>query len=301
MKKTVSTILRLLAAPLVVLVLASTPLMFMPARGIPTFSPGLALDAIGSWFDGLATGESFNYTLGQTSWRLLDTAPRFLAVSFLYVAIPGALGLALGMALGLRARGREGGMAAHALDTLYAIPDFILALLLQLAVLVCLDLTGFKLGRISYDATGGTAMLLPFIMMSFYPFAYSFRVSARKAKDAAAADFTTYARAKGLSERAIRLRHVGAAVVPSMEAELPSLLALMQTNLFMAEYLFSLPGITRLLFTAAFPGRNLQMTRGYQYPLAVAVLLGILAVYGASWLFFRGALGLVRRGLTGER
>lgn len=300
MKRALLTAIRILIAPLAVIVLASSPLLFAPVGSVPTFTPERALRAIEGWFLGLADGSSFTYLIGSVGWSFLDTFPRFLGVSFMYVALPGGLGLALGMVLGLRARGREGGLASSILDTAYAIPDFILALLLQLAVLVAMDFPGVKLGRISYDATTGPLLALPFVLMMFYPFAYSFRICARKARDAAAADFTTFARAKGLSERTIRLRHVGAAVIPSMRAELPSILALMQTNLFIAEYLFSLPGITRLLFTAAFPGRNLQITRDYQYTLAVSVMLGILLLYAASWLFFRLALSLVRRGLTGE-
>lgn len=297
------TLIRALAAPLTAVAIACAPLAVSAVDGIPRFTPGKALSAFASWFAGMADGSSFRYVIGATEWSLLDTAPRFLGVSFLYVALPGSLGLALGMAVSLALKGRKSrGAGSALLDSLYAVPDFIMALALQLLVLVAMDLGGFKLASLSYDGSGSVLIALPLILMAFYPFAYAFRVCSRTARDAAGSDYINYARAKGLSERAIRFRHVGAAVIPSMQAELPSILALMQTNLFIAEYVFSLPGITRLLFTQAFVTRMSQwFPPSYQFHLAASILLGILIVYAASWLFFRLALAAVRRVMTGER
>lgn len=300
MRALASLLLRIIAALLVVIVLAASPLLLSPRGSTQVFTPERATKAIGSWFVGLSDGSSFIYLIGLTKWNFFLTAPRFFLVSLAYLILPGVLGLTLGIMFGLMARGKEGGTVASLLDTLFAIPEFILALVLQMAVLVALDTFGLKLGKISYDPTSGIILLLPFLLMSFYPFAYSFRVCARKARDAAISDFTIFARAKGLSEKTIRLRHIGAAVTPAMEAELPSILALMQANLFLTEYLFALPGITKLLFTAAFPGRTPVWTEGYQYQLAVAVLLGIMLVYAVAWLAFKSALALARRMLTGE-
>ena len=110
-----------------------------------------------------------------------------------------------------------------------------------------------------------------------------------------------FALAKGLSVGTVRVRHVGAAVIPAIAYELPTLLGIMQANLFMAEYVFSLPGITRFLFQAAFSGRQPGWIERYQYSLAATILLGLMILYLAAWCFFRLALSLVRRALTGER
>lgn len=298
---TIKTVLGILAAPLVVVGVAAMPLMLESARGAPRLAPGRAIEAVVRWFGGLADGSSFRYVFGTTTWSFFDVAPRFFMVSFLYIALAGSAGMALGLVLGIRSRRGESGPVMRVVDTISTVPDFIVAIILQLVVITVLDRFGVKLSRISYDASSPVLILLPFVLMAFYPFAHVYRAAARSARDARTADWAVYARAKGVHERDIVRRHVGAAVVPAIGTELPTLLAMMQANLFVTEFVFSLPGITRFLFTVAFSGRSQGWMEFYQYPVAVAVLLGILLVYAAAWAFFRGALALLRAGLTGER
>ncbi len=283
------------------MLVAAIPLLFENHGGRPVLVLAPALDAIGGWLRGLADGSSFEYRYGTTVWNFFETAPLYFMVSFLYVALAGSLGLAGGMVLGLTLRGRFAAVVLSVCNTLFAIPDFIAAILLQLVTIVILDATGFKLGRISYDSTSGFLLALPFALMTMYPLAFSFRTVLRKSVEAEREPFAVYALAKGLDKRTVRLRHVGAAVVPAISEELPTLLGIMQTNLFMTEYIFALPGITRFLFRVAFSGRRPGWLEYYQYPVAVAVLLGVLALFLASWVFFKLALNLVRRAITGER
>lgn len=300
MRKAILSLARILLAPLVIIALAASPLLVAGGKEGLGISIGPAFEAIAQWLRGLADGSSFRYLIGKTEWNLVESTPRYFYVSMLYLLLPGSIGLALGTALGLAIPRTKGRALGSVLNFFFAIPEFIMALMLQLFALLFLDLAGTKLASISYDGRGHFLLLLPFALMTFYPFAYSFRLASRKAADAANADYTAYARSKGLSERTIRLRHVGAAVLPSMRAELPTILAIMQANLFLCEFIFSLPGITRLLFTSAFPGRMPGWMEGYQYRLAVWVLLGVLVLYGLAWLFYALALSLTRRGLTGE-
>lgn len=289
------------AAPLAVLLVAAIPLLFENHGGTPVLVFRPALDAALGWVRGLADGSSFRYRYGSTVWDFFETAPLYFMVSFIYIALAGSLGMAAGMVLGLILRGRPAAVALSILNTLFAVPDFIAALLLQLATIVIMDATGFKLGRISYDSTSGYLLALPFVLMLVYPLAFSFRTTLRKSVEAELEPYVVYALAKGLDKRTVRVRHVGAAVVPVMSAELPTLLGIMQTNLFMTEYIFALPGITRFLFKVAFSGRRPGWLEYYQYPVAVTVLLGVLALYLAAWAFFALALYLVRRAITGER
>jgi ABC-type dipeptide/oligopeptide/nickel transport system permease component len=300
MRKAVLSLARILAAPLIVMALAASPLLVTGGESGLGLSLGPALELMTQWLRGLSDGSSFRYLIGKTEWNLVQSTPRYFLVSLLYLLLPGSLGLAFGTALGLALPGTKGRLLGSALNFFFAVPEFIMALLLQLLSLSVLDLAGIKLASISYDGMGHFLILLPLVLMTFYPFAYSFRLASRKAADAAAADFTSYARSKGLSERTIRLRHIGAAVLPSMRAELPSILAIMQANLFLCEFIFSLPGITRLLFTSGFPGRRPGWFEGYQYRLVVWVLFGVLVLYGLAWLFYSLALSLTRKALTGE-
>ncbi|MBU0927408.1 MAG: hypothetical protein KKA67_06640 [Spirochaetes bacterium] len=288
-------------APIAVLCIAAAPLLFEKRAGVPVLVVGPALDAIAGWLRGLGDGSAFEYRFGATAWSFFDIAPHFFAVSFLYVASAGSVGLAGGMALGLSLRGRAAAAVSSFLGSLYAIPDFISAILLQLATIAILDATGFKIGRISHDAASEAFLLLPFLLLTVYPLAFAFKTTLRKSMDAEREPYAVFALSKGLSKRTVRLRHIGAAVVPALSAELPTLLGIMQANLFMAEYIFALPGITRFLFQVAFSGRRPGWIEEYQYSLAVSVLLGVMLLYLAAWGFFRLALYAVRRALTGER
>ncbi len=299
-RKATRSALKILAAPFVALAVASSPLLFSTRGDRQVFTPLPALEAISTWLRGLVDGSSFSYRVGITEWSVFETLPRFFLTSLLYILVPGALGAALGTGLGIVARKRHASWVLSVLNTLYAVPDFILALILQLAVISVLDLLGVKLARLSYDPRGGLFLLLPFLLMSMYPFAYCFRTASRKAQDTEKADFITFARAKGLCERTIRRRHIAAGVIPAIEAELPAILALMQANLFICEFVFSLPGVTRLLFTTAFTGRRIGWMDNYQYGVAAWVLIAVLLIYALSWVAFRLALRGTRKVLTGE-
>ena len=290
-----------LVSPLLVLLVAAIPLMFEKRDGVPVLVYRPALFAVAGWLQGLADGSSFQYINGATRWNFFETAPGYMATSFIYITLSGAAGIALGMTLGLALRGKAAAVAQSVLGTLFAIPDFILAILLQFLVIVVLDTFGVKLARISHDSVSGTLLTLPFVLMTLYPLAFTFRTTLRKSMEAEREPFAVYALSKGLARRTVRLRHVGAAVVPAISAELSTILGLMQANLFMTEYIFALPGITRFLFLVAFSGRRPGWIEKYQYPLAVSVLLGVLVLYLASWAFFRLSLYAVRRVLTGER
>jgi ABC-type dipeptide/oligopeptide/nickel transport system permease component len=133
-----------------------------------------------------------------------------------------------------------------------------------------------------------------------YPLCLSFRVAARSSRRIADEDFVVYARAKGLSEGQVLRRHVGAAVVPEIVRELPTILSFMQGTLFIVEYLFALPGIARFLFTTAFSGTRPGFYQVYQYNLGVFVLAGIGLAYVLVYAALRLSLALARKVLVNE-
>lgn len=293
--------IRWLLVPVGVLGVAALPLIAGRVDGVPRLTPMPALEAIASWIRGLADGTSFEYRMGATRWNFMQTAPSYLWSSFVYFALAGSIGIAGGMVAGLTVRGSPARWIGSVLDTIFAIPDFILAIVLQLAVIVVLDASGIKLARISHDATTGPVLALPLVLLTVYPLAWSFRTTLRAVRDATDQQFVTFALARGLSPAVVLRRHIGAAVFPVIEAEVPTMAGILQANLFMAEYLFSVPGITRFLFLVAFSGRRPGWMEWYQYQLAVDVLFGVVLLYAAAWMFFKGALRLARRVVTGER
>ena len=242
-------------------------------------------------------GSVLKFKIGLTSWDLREIFPKFLGVSFLYTAVPGAAGIALGTIAGAAFRSRRRGAMDRISDLALATPDFLLILVIQLAAVWLLDTFRIEL------SLGGNSRLafLPFSVMSVYPFFLARRCAAEASREAEASDYITYARAKGLPEGWILSRHLGAAVIPRLEAELPVIVSFMQGSLFITERAFSLPGMARLLFDSAFAGRRKIVLRTvYQYDHVVVSLVGLAVSCVCVYAVLRIALSLARKALTRE-
>lgn len=298
--------LRLLALCLAILAIAGAPLLaalpgnfLLPeARTLVSRSLGKVLETIWTFLIGLGDGSSLNFRIGQTSWNFLELAPGFLLASFANTAIPGALGIGLGSFAGAAWRSRRRGVLDRAADFVLATPDFLLVLVLQAAA-VRLAMGGIV--RIPISADGSALSPIPLLVMAVYPFCLSFRAAAAESRAAALSDHVAYARSKGLDEGTVLRRHVGAGIFPRMEAELPGIVTFMQGNLFVVEFLFSIPGMARFLFTSAFAGpHNYYLRAEYQYGVVALSLAGSVLSCVLTWLALRGALHLARKALIHE-
>ncbi len=284
-------------AAALVFLLAAAPILVAAKDGMPVLAPKALFEALAGWVRGLSDGESFRYVVGTTSWSLLEEAPLFLAVSFANLAVPGAAGVFLGALAGTVLRPRRRGWQDRAVDAFAATPDFIVALAAQAVAIGILAPLGLRI-RIGPGRAG--LSLLGLAVMGIYPFCFAYRAAARASRSVEGSDYVAYARSKGLSEREILRRHVGAAVVPALANELPTILSFMQGTLFIVEYLFGLPGVARFLFSAAFSGRRRGFYEVYQYDLGVFVLAGLGLAYALVYAFVRLALALARKALAHE-
>jgi len=283
---------------LVLVLLAPCPILFEARDGRLAVTLPLALRSVGLWFGGLADGSSWTFTSGVTTWDFAAVVPKFAAVTLAYLVIPGVLGLAGGFALGLARDPRRIQPLHSFVDTVlnaaFALPDFIFAVLAQLFVIVVLDATGYKLFTISYDPRRSVLLVLPLVVMTVYPFIYSYRSVMRAAARAGQASFVVNAEARGISKASLRYKHIGVAVLASLGTELPSILAMMMASIFIVEYSFSLPGMTRWLFTVAFSGSRRGWYDSYQFPLALNILLCMAAAYFVAMLGLRLALAVLK-------
>lgn len=283
---------------LAIIALALCPILFQVRDGRLTVNVALAFRSVVHWLSGLADGASWTFLSGTTSWDFAAVVPKFAVVTLAYLAIPGVLGLAGGFMLGLaRDPRRYGGgtsIVDAAMNVVFAIPDFILAVIVQLLVILVLDSTGLKLFSISYDPSRGALLALPMIVMTVYPFIYSYRRVLRSAARAGTASFVVNAEARGVPKASLRYKHIGVAVLSSLRTDLPSILAIMMTSIFVVEYSFSLPGMTRWLFTVAFSGSRRGWYDRYQFPLALNILLCMAAAYFIAMLTLRLMLATLK-------
>ncbi len=120
-----------------------------------------------------------------------------------------------------------------------ALPSFVLAVFLTIIFSVKLgwfDVLGWELGNYR-------KMVLPVVSLSVLPAAYIARVTRASMLEVLRQDYVRTARAKGLRERVVILRHtVSNALIPVLTIVGP-IFAFLITGSFIVETLFAIPGI----------------------------------------------------------
>lgn len=238
-----------------------------------------ALSRYLEWTGGLLQGHTALSTSYDTpTWdliaeRLAVTLPLALMAMLLTVGIALALGL-----FAASRHNRPGDVGVMALSQLgVAIPNFWLAILLILLFAVKLQWVsagGFPGWR---EAEGGgvweavRALLLPAVALASVQAAILARVTRSAVLDVMREDFVRTARAKGLTRRAVMVRHVlRNAMIPVltvMGLQFGNLI----TGAIVVENVFVLPGIGRLVFQAI-ANRDLVLVRDVVLLLAVCVI-----------------------------
>jgi oligopeptide transport system permease protein len=148
-------------------------------------------------------------------------------------------------------------------------PNFVLGIMLVLLFAVKFKFfpaTGWSSSPLleSFDLTSWKYVVLPVISLGSLPAAYIARITRASMLDVMHQDYVRTARAKGLRERMIVMRHiVRNALIPVLTLIGPIAAGLL-TGSFVIEYFFSIPGIGRAY---------VQAILGRDYPLIMATTL----------------------------
>jgi oligopeptide transport system permease protein len=159
-----------------------------------------------------------------------------------------------------------------------SVPNFVLAIFL--IVLFATKLKLMKIVQQSWSSPG--AWLVPAVILGFGTFAYITRLTRSTMLEVMQQDYIRTARAKGLAERVVVIRHMlRNALIPVVTILGPALAALV-TGSFIIEQMFAFPGSGRA-FVTAISQRDYSMIMGttliYAFLVAVANLTVDL-VYG---------------------
>jgi oligopeptide transport system permease protein len=190
-------------------------------------------------------------------------------LGLLALGVSVAAGVSLGVASALW-RNSAIDYAAAGFATLGAsVPSFILGMLLLVLFTA----------RLHWLPSGGWGTpqqaVMPVIALSALPAAYLARVTRASMLDALGQDYVRTARAKGLRERTVVLRHtLRNALIPVLTVTGP-LAAMLVTGSFLVEQLFAVPGIGRT-FVISVSGRDYGVIMGitlfYTFLVAAANL-----------------------------
>ena len=201
-------------------------------------------------------------------------------VSFRLGAAALVLALVFGTGLGVLAALRARTLADHALRGLalagLAVPNFVVAPLLVLAFAVglgWLPAGGWEAGR-------PLDLVLPVVVLALPQAAYIARLMRGSMLEVLQQSHVRTARAKGLPERRVVLRHaLPPAFMPVLSYLGPAAAALV-TGSVVVEQIFGLPGIGRYFVQAA-------INRDY------TLVLGVVVLYGALIILFNLAVDLL--------
>jgi len=216
---------------------------------------------------GNALQGDFGPSFAQRSRTVADiigqTFPVSLALGLVAMTIALAVGLTLGTIGALRHNGVVDYLTSFVAIVGISTPSYVIVSLLVLILSSELHLlpTG------GWDGIFSTKIIIPAIALSLYPAAVLARYTRSSMLDVLSADFVRTARAKGLNERWVVIRHaVRNALIPVLTVS-GIILADVITGSFFVETVYSVPGLGRY-FVSSISQRD--------YP----VILGTVLLFG---------------------
>ncbi len=268
-----------------------------------TFTSGRAVSDITGFFQGIVDGSSFHY-MAQNVHRTFDeTFPTFFRISLLYVFGSAFLSLCIAVLIGVFLTGKLSGAIQEILSFFSVVPDFLIALFLQVIFLSVNQFFGGTVVRIASIGAARPAILLPLITMGLTACVFLLRSIAERSRNISSQDYILFAKAKGLSKDRILLYHVFPGILDSIRGDLIKMVAITTGNLFIVELIFNIPGLTRMIFNVAFRSDRIYwaLIRGqmnYHLNVAFFCLLGIAVIFFVTYLSLLALVRTVQRVLA---
>jgi peptide/nickel transport system permease protein len=216
--------------------------------------------------------------------KIAEALPNTLLLSGLALVVSWGLAVPLGMLAAVRRGGALDRLLSAGAIGLYSVPSFWMAILLLLLLGGGRYLDLFPIqGLHSADAAGrgavgwlldlGWHLVLPVFCLSYAPLAAISRYARSGTLEVLRQEYVRVARAKGLSEPAVLIRHV----LPNAVIPLLTLLGLSLPGLVggsvIVEQVFGIPGMGRLALQA-------MLTRDYATVMGVTTLTAVLTMVG---------------------
>jgi oligopeptide transport system permease protein len=212
-------------------------------------------------------GPSFQYKDYTVNELIATGFPVSLQLGALAIALALVVGVAAGAGAALRPRSAlDHGVMALAMTGI-SVPNFVMAPLLVLVFAVTLG----WLPAGGWDTGSAASRVLPVITLALPQIAYVARLSRGAMLEVLSQPWIRTARAKGLDERAVVLRHaLKPALLPVVSYLGPAFAAVI-TGSVVIESVFGIPGLGRHFVQGA-------LNRDYTLVMGVAVFYGALIV-----------------------
>lgn len=280
---------RLLAGALTVVVLITIAFFLMHLMPGGPFSPDEQKNVPPEVLERVAEKYGLNRPLGEQyveywknllrgdlgiSYKKLDTSvndtiaygfPVSMRVGLVAVVLSLVVGIPLGVLAAIR-RGRLMDFSAMAFATIgISIPVFVISILLMYLF------AGVLKWLPSHGLTSWRHYILPVSCLAFNPIAYIARQTRSSMLEALEQDYIRTARAKGLRNSTVILKHALKNAVMPVITYLGPLVAGLLTGSFVVEKLFSVPGIGRYFVQSI-------ADRDYTMILGITIFFGIFVI-----------------------
>lgn len=222
-----------------------------------------------TYLKGIVTQFDFGPSIKQRGRQVIDVLADGFAVSAKLGITAAIFALILGVGLGAVAALKRNKLVDKFIMVLttamVSMPSFIMGIFL-------LMLFSIKLGVLpaNGDAEGG--LILPVVTLMLYPMAYITRLTRSSMLDVLGQDYIRTAKAKGVSNRDIILKHaLKNSLIPVITYFGP-MLAYIVTGSLVVEKIFAVPGIGRA-FVNSITGRDYPLIMGTTIILAALIVI----------------------------
>jgi peptide/nickel transport system permease protein len=213
-------------------------------------------------------------TSGRSVWAMVSAAaPVSAALGLMTIVVTALIAVPLGMVAGLRQNSRLDYFILGTAVALWAIPPYVAGPLLMVLLLMILPD-----GAVPYGWGGvfSVKVLQPLIVLSFQPIALILRQTRAAVIEVLSEDYVRTARAKGVPEIMVALRHILRPVLTPVVTQLGLIMITIVNGAIFVELVFGLPGLGRL---------TVQALINNDYPVILAVtLIGSFLVMASNLL-----------------
>lgn len=214
-------------------------------------------------------GESYSYRPQQVS----DIIARTLPVSLKLGAMATIFAIVFGLALGILAAVNQNGIIDYLSISIsilfYSMPNFVMGFVLILIFTIWLPSHGIDLGLRPSGWGGPKDWILPVIALGAAPLATISRYTRSSMIDVIRSDYVRTARAKGLAQKKVVLKHVLKNALIPVVTLIGPIFAIVGTGSFFVEKIFNIPGMGKFYVES-------MQTKDQTMILAVVLIFGVM-------------------------
>jgi peptide/nickel transport system permease protein len=263
-----------------VILLLLTPVLFYRTETEIKVDPGAFLRVLAELGD--SESSPLTYMAGKSKQSIKNVLPPKIKITFSFVFGAGAACIIYALVLGLLIPADKRWFR-ECVGFIGIIPDFILVLMLQFGAVAFTQTLHFRVLRIAWISTDKPVVALPIIVLTLIAGTYLAGSVSIEKRAIEKKDYIKFARARGIGELRLHLRHIMPGIIRSIQSDLLILLSIITSSMFIIERMLNIPGLTRFMFSYVFITDYSYFI--YNDPLEIQIILGVTVLLALIGIF----------------